>query len=389
MRKTLFGAAVALLFAALPAFAQQPAPAFKVEPGFTVTGNPKSLPDGKDNSGLKEGPPPAGSGRVTPKSAYCGCDDGCKCAPACACGPTPKAGEARVGAPAGNTNPMWFALYTACGDNSSCSGTPVFTDGKQTLVLTNSHFAHPTRDRFGYTVGVPNGKSYKATRVDSCNVWTIRPGLIDMDGLDLAFLVVDADLGAVPIADADPQPNEAVGQWGYGGNYGVPLVNGPQPIRKPGVVRGYKGNDLVTTIACSSGDSGSGVFNSRGELVAVTHGSSSTEGISHLATRVTVVRAHAAARPVLSRLFPRFTERMAAKSEAREAAREAAKQPEAKVDPLAPPPAAAPAAPRTGRVYRVGNGPWISEEEFLRQFPGGLQGSACPNGRCPNVQPAR
>lgn len=388
-RSYLFGALAALLLAG-PAGAQD-APLFNVTPGFRVAPAPKAVEASKAEKA---------------KTADCKCDDGCKCAPACECG-VAKAGEARVGAPAGNTNPLWFALYTACGDRSSCSGTPVYTDGKKTLVLTNSHFAHPTRDKFGYTVGVPNGQTYKATRVDSCNVWNVGPGVINMDGLDLAYLVVDADLGAVPIAEADPRPGEAVGQWGYGGNYGVPLLNGPQPIRKPGAVQRYDGNDLVSTIACSSGDSGSGVFNSRGELVAVTHGHDQAHGVMHLATRVTVVRSHATARPVLSRLFPRFTERMALKAEAREAVREAkaaAKGQEPagfdmrpgaqKIDPFAPPPAvAAPksdnpaAALRTGRLYRVGNGPWIDEAEFLRQYPGGLSGGSCPNGRCPNVRP--
>lgn len=354
MRKICLGAAVALLLAALPAFAQSPAPAFKVEPGFSVAPNPQAT-----------------------RTPLCDCGDECKCSPVCKCGLSEKA-VAAVAA-----DPLWFALKVEA-DNGVGSGTPIVCEGGKTLVLTNAHVARQDRTTFTVYAG---SKAYKAKRVDGSTVRNIAPSLIDIDGVDLAVVEVNAELGAVTVASHAPAIGDAVFEWGFG----IVQPDGT-PARRSGTVvsNPFSTPTLTSTINCVSGDSGSGVFNTNGELVGVSHGAGA--GYAHHAVPLSEVRRFLG-RPLLSKLFPRLSDRLAARADVRDAAAAAAAaaaaQPTPVAGPTAPAPkAAAPAAPVSGKMYRVGNGPWIGEEEFLRQFPGGLSaGSGCANGNCPAAQP--
>lgn len=362
MRKLLLGLAAAALFA--PAGRADDTPPFSVTPGFVVT-------------------PPAA------KADKCACT-------ACACEPGDCPGRCGTAA-AVAANPMWFALKVQVGLSGGRhgigSGTPIYSGEGKTLVLTNAHVA--TQDCTSFTVVVPTGKTYAARRLDGSNVRHKTPTEIVIDGVDLAILEVEGELGAVQIAASAPAVNEQVWQFGYGGGVGPTVRTGyvmSSPFSEP---------TLCSSIPCIQGDSGSGVFNVRGELVGVTHGGTADGRIPHMAVPMAAVRAFAA-KPLLARLFPRLSDRLAARAAAREAASAAgAAAREGKVDPLNPaappaapaPKAASPAAPQAsapaapsdpfglaaqGWTYR-GNGVWTRSGGVS----GAPAGSACANGQCP------
>ncbi len=362
MRKLLLG--LAALALAVPAVKAADPPPFSVTPGFVVT-------------------PPAAKA----KAAGCGCTD-------CTCDPGDCPGQC-VTSRLAAANPRWFAVKItvelapdAQGNRRYAigSGTPIHCEGGKTLILTNAHVAR--QDRGGFKVHVPDGGTYAARRVDGSNVTDTTDAagrVVDLsfDGPDLAFLEVDAELGRVQIAAGAPAPGDTVWQFGYGGGVGPTVKSGTvyvprtnQPVQPT----------LCSTIDCIQGDSGSGVFNKDGHLVAVSHLTSYRDaygrptGPTHMAIPVATVRAFAASRTVLQRLFPRLADRMQAR--------------EGKVDPLSPPPAApapkaAPAAPKAaapsdpfnlaadGWTYR-GNGVWTKVTGVA-----GNAASPCPNGQCP------
>lgn len=303
---------VVALIAFAPVAVVAAPPRFEVVPGFRVEAAPKAA------------------------APACPCPLGdCSCAPAdCAC----------AGCRPGTTktlHPQWFALLVAAGEGVG-SGTPVYSAGGKTLVLTNAHVAR--QDRTTFAVTVPGAGTYPARRVDGSAVRSTGPSTIAIDGVDLAVVEVDAELGAVQIASTAPAPGESVFQWGYGGTQGA------APWAKAGVVlpNPFADPTLTSTINCVPGDSGSGVFDKDGKLVGVSHGTGA--GFSHHAVPLAEVRAFVR-RPLLAKLFPRLADRLEARA--------AAQYPRVEYKlPAAPPVAATPFSPP-------------------------VAGSACPGGVCP------
>lgn len=150
--------------------------------------------------------------------------------------------------------------HFAGGSIGSGSGTVVRSDKGGSLVLTNQHVAPSPGQRIAVEVG---DKAYPAT-------W-----LAADEGIDLAVLRVDAALPAVELADAEPAPGTRLRQWGHPGG-------GPQKP-KAGPAFGFEGSRRVVHgrpagevfsvgIRPESGDSGCGVFDPSGKLVAVCWG---------------------------------------------------------------------------------------------------------------------
>jgi S1-C subfamily serine protease len=129
---------------------------------------------------------------------------------------------------------------------SAGSGTVVATDGERSLVLTARHV---TGTDFGVklTVAAPDGRTVAGT-------------LVAYDAAaDLAAVEVPADLPAAAVAARRPAVGAAVRQWGCTG--------GGKRAAKAGTF-----TDYGATIQADGGDSGCGVFDAAGRLVAVTVG---------------------------------------------------------------------------------------------------------------------
>ncbi len=221
-------------------------------------------------------------------------------------------------------DPLWFACHVAVKINersgAAGSGTPVAVEGGKTLVLTNAHVVPRHYANLPITVTAA-GKTYPARYVDGAVVRPTKPGFIEVEGTDLCILEIDADIGGVKIADADPAVGSDVWQYGYGGTQ-----PGDRPTTKSGVVvaNDYNQPTLTSTLSSVSGDSGSGVFNAAGELVGVTWGGG--DGTHH-GVPVREVKKFLGG-SLLRKLFPglmgRVDERRADRAEAKEA-REGAK----------------------------------------------------------------
>jgi glutaredoxin len=179
------------------------------------------------------------------------------------------------------------------------SGTVVACEAGRSLVVTNRHVV-PDRS-MAVTVEC-RGKVYPA-------VYHAASA-----GPDLAVLVVEAELPAVEVADAEPPPGVEVRQWGYTWYGQGRLV--PKAGRWVGLSRARSRGAVVVLSGLDnhSGDSGAAVFHD-GKVVAVTWG---VEGHSvSLADLRGFLREKAAA------LFPRLAGRMAARrAEAAEKAAE-------------------------------------------------------------------
>ena len=301
--------------------------------------------------------------------------------------------EPKKEAPQTPPHPYWFALVVGS-EKGVGSGTPIYTDGKKTLVLTNAHVARPDREAYGFFVAVPGRGTFSAKRLDGANVITTGPSSIQIDGADVALVEVEADLGAASLAEKEPEPGEAVSQWGYGGTQ-----PGSLPVLRTGrVTRSSDPENFTSTIYCVQGDSGCGVFNAAGQLCGVTSANGADYGgPSHFAVRLGHVKA-LTERPILSRLFPRLSERIAARKTSYPAAATPPPKtatapnleaycPDGKCDP-----SAAPSAGSATGSYKVGNGPWMTAEQLKAAHPdvaGYLlnartqaAGSSCPGGVC-------
>lgn len=204
--------------------------------------------------------------------ADCGCGETCGCKP-CKCA-QPPLGTGRV-------------LF----GNGSGSGSAVAVEGGKTLVVTNRHVC-PTKGAawYGY-----HDKWHKAevVAVDS--------------RADLSLLVVEGELDTVVIADEEPRRGEKIRQWGFPGR------TEPRSAPKVGTAVGctgeWCGDDgsfvWKSTIVAEPGDSGSGVFNSKGELVAVCWG---TSGWDSSCVRLADLRRFV--RESAAKLFPRAADRL-------------------------------------------------------------------------------
>jgi S1-C subfamily serine protease len=183
---------------------------------------------------------------VTPKAKApaCGCPLAeCTCGPLCPC-PVPAAMKA-------NAAPLWFSVRVHAG-SAVGSGTPVKVEGGKTFILTNAHVV--ARGPTQVSVRTTDGKVYAGRVVRTSG----RPDV------DLALVAVDADLGAAPVAAATPAPGTGVWMWGYGGGPDVPPMKAGSVV-----VNRFVEPTMTATLTAVSGDSGAGVFDTRGHLVGV------------------------------------------------------------------------------------------------------------------------
>ncbi len=382
--KKIFSAVLVLLVAGVGS-AQQPQ--FVVTPGFDIQPN-----------GLKAAP----------------C---CECGPGCGC---------PVGVcPGGCQTPdqTWFACRVVVsngdGTGNAGSGTPVHCEGGKTTVLTNAHVV-PKGDAHKPIHVYVGGRKFKARYIDGSEVIQVDATTIKTLGPDLALLEVDAELGHVEIADEAPSVGSQVWQFGYGGTR---FDEGPTV--KGGLVREHKYAVpmLSSSLPSVSGDSGSGLFNTRGELCGVTYGGSATLG--NYAIETGTVRSFMG-RPLLAKLFPKMASRMQSRREARAAANlpppmQAPPSVERKgpVDPKLAKPAEGAPKPKAPTVAPFGSGTppkpagegwqydpvrktwwkWETPKGFsspappVAPAPSAKPGSFnvvpgdCPNGLCPKQQP--
>lgn len=271
------------------------------------------------------------AGKVEPKAAPCVCGDDCKCLPGSCPGACPVA-----------ATPRQATVRVAAG-NGAGTGAVIASENGRSLVLTNSHVVD--NHRSGVTVTWWEGEKLyvtEATVLYTAPVRQIGPSLIAIDGPDVALLMVGHVLPAAKLAGDLPAVGDRVEQFGYGG------MSGPVSYtakHKVGSVLGSawdNGPELVTSIHSESGDSGSGVWNARGELVGLTAGNDShgRHRGPALPLVTAVIGRHAAGFPSLCR-----------QAESCKAEKAACK-----------PGKATPANPFT------------------------LPGSPCPSGRCPNAR---
>jgi hypothetical protein len=140
---------------------------------------------------------------------------------------------------------VWVGDFGAGG-----SGTVVACEQGRSLVVTNQHVVNGYQD-----VHVDcGGKRYPGKVVSVAQA------------ADLAVVVVEAELPVAKLAEAEPPRGAKVVQWGCDarGNFRM--------VTKEGVFLGVNGNRFQSTIESWSGDSGCGVFDEQGRLVAVNYG---------------------------------------------------------------------------------------------------------------------
>jgi len=178
---------------------------------------------------------------------------------------------------------------------------------------------------------------------------------------DLALVTLCYELPAVEIADSIPAEGTPVYCYGFGG---TDPDNTTKPAAKSGRIASNfmrYGNSWLTfhdvtrhTIPIIQGDSGSGLFNSNGELVGVTHGVEDETGIAQ-AVRIDTVQSFTLTTVQRHQRFPRLHARLSKKPAA----------------PAAPKVPAAPAAPVTPPAAPS------------------FQAGGCPGGKCPAPQSRR
>ncbi|MFO0806021.1 MAG: serine protease [Gemmataceae bacterium] len=169
---------------------------------------------------------------------------------------------------------VYISVDHGGGRSAGGTGTVIAAENGKSLVLTNAHVVpsgiHPIAVSY-FSDGAM--RTSPATYLGGSSVDDIGPTLIRVNGPDLALLLVAADLQPVEIADAIPAPGEAVSLYGFGGSVEI------RPTLKTGHVlrennwRTTAGDPIArTSIETVNGDSGSGIFNDRGQLVAVHWG---------------------------------------------------------------------------------------------------------------------
>lgn len=239
-------------------------------------------------------------------------------------------------------------------------GTCVWSGEGESIVLTNNHiFSEQHHPQGGFRDDVypqkatvaAGGKSYKATAVAADR------------SADICVVVVEGRIAAAPIASELPAPGDVVWRSGMGSGF-----------QKCRVVTAEASADSMgfnVVGKSESGDSGSGYFNERDELVAVHCGKNTVN--QPRGTPVTVAKTVVKTRTPL--LFPRLRERIAGRS--------VVEPPAAKVSPKkADPPKAAPKAAPKQVLWRMPDG-------TLAYYPEGVTPAAaggCPGGNCPLPQ---
>ncbi len=249
---------------------------------------------------------------------------------------------------------VYVSVDLGGGSKAGGTGTVIASESGKSLILTNAHVV-PSGDRPISVTYWCDRKPWvsPATYLGGSAVVDIGPHLIEVRGPDLALLLLDcAALPAVEIADTLPAPGDPVSLYGFGGASSV------APIHKAGRVlsddRSYTtaGDPIArTSIATVNGDSGAGILDASGKLVAVHWG--------HGAVRLDTV--HAFTVRVLERkgIFQRLKDRLTARRIAKAVAAALAAQP-------TPPSVKAP--------------PVQAPAPIPASFP---SASSCPGGVCP------
>lgn len=175
------------------------------------------------------------------------------------------------------------------------SGTVVACEDGKSLVLTNRHVV----DNPGSASITVKDKTYAAT-------------VLAMDSkADLAILLVKAELPVVEIAESEPATGEPVRQWGRDWHgQGKPIFKTGKYI---GVTAGVRTDGSAytyeTTIDSISGDSGCGIFDRTGRLVAVNWG---RPNVGHGQLAVGLKDVVAFLKKETASHFPRFSKALAA-----------------------------------------------------------------------------
>lgn len=248
------------------------------------------------------------------KSAACKCGGSLceECGPSCDC---PKNRPASVAQAS-----VYISVNLGGGRSAGGTGTVIASEDGRSLVLTNAHVvesaAHPITVTY-WCDGKP--WTQPATYLGGSAVSTVSADTISVHGPDLALISIAADLPAVEVAESIPAEGEAVSLFGFGGTGSTvyPKHKSGRVLREDGG-RTTAGDPITrTSIATVNGDSGSGIFNDRGQLVAVHWGRGLRATDPTSAERLDTV--HAFTVQVLHRkgLFARFKDRLAAKRIAR------------------------------------------------------------------------
>jgi hypothetical protein len=207
-----------------------------------------------------------------------------------------------------------FVWLHSGGVGQAGTGTCIASEGGKSLVVTNAHVVEGTR---APCVVVNGGKEWRAQVLATARDYSRRDW-------DLALVVVDGELPVAPVAAEEPAPGERIRIYGFGGRMGS---QGPALKTGAWLGRTFNADNVNATNQTISGDSGSGWFNDRGELVAVHWGNNGR------AWGVPLQPVRTFARERGGPLFPRLAAFLADRKAKRE------KPPEKKAE-TAPPPKA-------------------------------------------------
>lgn len=260
---------------------------------------------------------------------------------------------------------VYEAVPNARGERFGGSGVCIASEGGKSIVVTNNHVfsaaAHPSggfaTDVYPVAATVTcGGKSYAATAVSADRA------------ADIAVVVVDGSLPVAEVADELPKAGTTVWRNGIGTGYRTGTVlaadDGGSDPRFGFVVNGVS----------ESGDSGSGYFNEKNELVAIHCGKNATN--NPRGTPVTAVKIVVREKSS-PKLFPLMFARLRVRGEPPVAVVvPKADPPKAKVDPN----------PKAKTVdYQL----WLVNGQLV-QLPVGQTpavtapaASGCPGGACP------
>lgn len=147
---------------------------------------------------------------------------------------------------------------------SAGSGTCIACENGKSLILTAAHVAWEGKGKLKIIL---KGKEYAAKYLDGSPIKEVEEKgkkTLQIDGPDLALLVVDASLPTVQIAEEALKEGDDVRTFGFPG---ARWKTGPYP--KIGKV--VNDQEVWATADARRGDSGCGLFNTKDQLAGVVH----------------------------------------------------------------------------------------------------------------------
>lgn len=231
--------------------------------------------------------------RLYEQLAKKGCDctgDCCKNAPVISAVPPARAVADPIG-----------ACVRVSWDRFSASGVCVAYENGKSLVVSNNHVFTEKRTPFGEFARADYPLECSVRTLDGKR--TLRAIAVDGDkDADLAFLIVDGELPVAEMATADAPIGTKVWHRGIGSGGGqgkvLPVQQHPQAKQM-----------FASDCSSESGDSGAGVFDQDGRLVAVNCGRHSIEvGAAQRGTPITPIRN--LARGVARTAFPKMAAKL-------------------------------------------------------------------------------